>query len=146
MMGTQPLPPHQQPGGGGPLGLKKQQEFLGNMSSSIYQIIFTNVLRMKREENLNEYLFSITAAQANASVNATSSQNIGHVVDGEEIETKHQPGQMIPQQQHGTLGSHGTLGQQPHPLHAHQQVRNDLIQKIFIWLFCRLNEISYTSV
>ena len=29
MMGTQPLPPHQQPGGGGPLGLKKQQEFLG---------------------------------------------------------------------------------------------------------------------
>ena len=37
MMGTQPLPPHQQPGGGGPLGLKKQQEFLGNMSSSIYQ-------------------------------------------------------------------------------------------------------------
>ena len=32
MMGTQPLPPHQQPGGGGPLGLKKQQEFLGNNS------------------------------------------------------------------------------------------------------------------
>ena len=28
-MGTQPLPPHQQPGGGGPLGLKKQQDFLG---------------------------------------------------------------------------------------------------------------------
>ena len=134
MMGTQPLPPHQQPGGGGPLGLKKQQEFLGNMSSSIYQIIFTNVLRMKREENLNEYLFSITAAQANASVNATSSQNIGHVVDGEEIETKHQPGQMIPQQQHGTLGSHGTLGQQSHPLHAHQQVSDDLIQKRFVCL------------
>ena len=39
MMGTQPLPPHQQPGGGGPLGLKKQQEFLGNMSSSIYQLV-----------------------------------------------------------------------------------------------------------
>ena len=91
-------------------------------------------IRMKREENLNEYLFSITAAQANASVNATSSQNIGHVVDGEEIETKHQPGQMIPQQQHGTLGSHGTLGQQSHPLHAHQQVRNDLIENRLIWL------------
>lgn len=33
MMGTQPLPPHQQPGGGGPLGLKKQQEFLGRVQS-----------------------------------------------------------------------------------------------------------------
>ena len=87
---------------------------------------------MKRGENINVYIFLITAAQANATVNATSSQNIGHVIDGEEIETKHQPGQMIPQQQHGTLGSHGTLGQQPHPLHAHQQVRNSLIQKHFI--------------
>ena len=64
MMGTQPLPPHQQPGGGGPLGLKKQQEFLGNMSSSIYQIVFTYVfqhkrtfIRVMREENLNEYFF-----------------------------------------------------------------------------------------
>ena len=35
MMGTQPLPPHQQPGGGGPLGLKKQQDFLGkNLTST----------------------------------------------------------------------------------------------------------------
>ena len=35
MMGTQPLPPHQQPGGGGPLGLKKQQDFLGkNLTSA----------------------------------------------------------------------------------------------------------------
>ena len=31
MMGTQPLPAHQQPGGGGPLGLKKQQDFIGKL-------------------------------------------------------------------------------------------------------------------
>ena len=35
MMGTQPLPAHQQPGGGGPLGLKKQQEFLGKIIAII---------------------------------------------------------------------------------------------------------------
>ena len=60
------------------------------------------------------------AAQAAAAANVTSSQNIGH--DGEEIETKHQPGQIIPQQQQGH-GPHGPLTQQPHPLQAHQQVR-----------------------
>merc|ERR1711902_450407 len=58
------------------------------------------------------------AAQAAAAANVTSSQNIGH--DGEEIETKHQPGQIIPQQQQGH-GPHGPLTQQPHPLQAHQQ-------------------------
>ena len=65
---------------------------------------------------------SFSAAQAAATANATTSQNIGHIgTDGEEIETKHQPGNMIPQLQHGTHGSHGTLGQQLHPLQAHQQ-------------------------
>ena len=65
------------------------------------------------------------AAQAAAAANVTSSQNIGH--DGEEIETKHQPGQIIPQQQQGH-GPHGLLTQQPHPLQAHQQVRNFFVQ------------------
>ena len=39
MMGTQPLPPHQQPGGGGPLGLKKQQDFLGKHLTSTNEFL-----------------------------------------------------------------------------------------------------------
>ena len=78
---------------------------------------------MKRGENLIIYIsFSFTAAQANATVNATSSQNIGHIIDGEEIETKHQPGNMLPPQQgHGSLGTHS---QPTHPLQTHQQVNS----------------------
>ena len=62
----------------------------------------------------------ILAAQAAAVANAASVQNIGHVVDGEEIETKHQPGNMLPPQQgHGSQGAHS---QPNHPLQNHQQV------------------------
>ena len=88
---------------------------------------FTYLMHMRLlNENLNCLLFILTiAAQAAAAANVTSSQNIGH--DGEEIETKHQPGQLIPQQQQGH-GPHGPLTQQPHPLQAHQQVRNIFVQ------------------
>ena len=41
-------------------------------------------------------------------------------MDGEEIETKHQPGNMLPPQQgHGSQGAHS---QPNHPLQTHQQV------------------------
>jgi hypothetical protein len=43
MMGTQPLPAHQQPGGGGPLGLKKQQDFLGKITAKSLSSLQGNV-------------------------------------------------------------------------------------------------------
>ena len=52
---------------------------------------------------------------------AASNQNIGHIVDGEEIETKHQPGSMtLPQHGHASQGGHS---QSTHLLQTHQQVK-----------------------
>ena len=67
----------------------------------------------------------ISAAQAAAIANAAAHQNIGHIIDGDEIETKHQPGNMIPPQHgHASQGGHS---QQTHLLQTHQQVRNENI-------------------
>lgn len=64
----------------------------------------------------------ISANQAAAVANAAVNQNIGYDGNGDEIETKHQPGSMIPPQHgHASQGGHSQL---PHFLQTNQQVRH----------------------
>ena len=62
--------------------------------------------------------FYISAAQAVAVVNAAAAQNIVGP-DGEEIERKHQPGNMLPPQHAHTPQGHN---QPSHLLQTHEQV------------------------
>ena len=72
-------------------------------------------------------IFYISAAQAVAVVNAAG-VNIGQVgPDGDEIERKHQPGNMLPPQHGHTPQGHN---QPSHLLQTHEQV--SLIDKTYL--------------